>query len=246
MAAADLAIGAGGTTSWERACLGLPAIMAAIADNQRDNVRALAEAGAALSVPAGDGYAAGLADALSALKADPRRLAAMSRAASDLVDGRGAERLATVLLRPRVALRSATIADCESIWRWRNADFVLQGSKTPDPVSWPDHAAWFEAALKNPDRCVLIGEAGGEPVGVVRFDLASSEATVSVYLTAQGRGRGIGPELLVQGQIWLRSNAPHVVRIKAEIRSTNEASIEAFKAARYRRTGALYVRELKA
>ena len=93
---------------------------------------------------------------------------------------------------------------------------------------------------------MLIGEVDGETVGVLRFDTVEDEATVSVYLTAQGRGRGIGLELLIQGQIWLRSNAGHVVRIKADIRRTNEASIEAFKAARYRQTGDLYVRELKA
>ena len=246
MVAADLAVGAGGTTTWERACLGLPTIMTAIADNQRDNVRALAEIGAALSVPAGDGYAERLVDAVSSLKTDPRGLATMSQAAGELVDGKGAERLAIILLRPHVTMRAATVSDCESVWRWRNADFVLQGSKTPDPVSLPDHRAWFEAALNDSNRRVLIGEADGEPVGVLRFDLVKDEATVSVYLTAQGRGRGIGPELLIQGQNWLRSNAAHVVRIKAEIRGTNEASIEAFKAARYRRTGDLYVRELRA
>lgn len=34
MAAADLAIGAGGATSWERLCLGLPSIVITLADNQ--------------------------------------------------------------------------------------------------------------------------------------------------------------------------------------------------------------------
>ncbi len=246
MAVADLAIGAGGTTTWERACLGLPAIVAAIADNQRDNVRALAEAGAALSITIGDGYAERLMDAVSSLKTDPRKMTSMSRAASELVDGKGVERVATILLHPRVTMRAATASDCESIWRWRNADFVLQGSKTPNPVSWPTHRTWFEAVLSDPNRHVLIGDAGGESVGVLRFDVMEDEATASIYLTAHGRGRGIGPELLIQGQIWLRRNAPNVVRIKAEIRSTNGASIEAFKAARYRRTGDLYVRELKA
>ena len=246
MAVADLAVGAGGTTTWERACLGLPTIVTAIADNQQDNVRALAEIGAALSVSTGDGYAERLMDAVSSLKADPRRLASMSRTVGELVDGKGAERLATILLHPRVTMRAATASDCENIWRWRNADFVLQGSKTPDPVSWLAHRAWFEATLNDPNRHVLVGEVNGETVGVLRFDTVEDEATASVYLTAQGRGRGIGPELLIQGQIWLRSNAAHVVRIKAEIRRTNEASIEAFKAARYRQTGDLYVRELKA
>jgi len=46
MAAADLAIGAGGTTSWERCCMGLPSLVCVLADNQRDIARQLAAAGA--------------------------------------------------------------------------------------------------------------------------------------------------------------------------------------------------------
>jgi UDP-2,4-diacetamido-2,4,6-trideoxy-beta-L-altropyranose hydrolase len=43
MAAADLAIGAGGTASWERCCLGLPAVVTIIADNQAESTRKLAQ-----------------------------------------------------------------------------------------------------------------------------------------------------------------------------------------------------------
>jgi len=45
MAAADLAIGAGGSTTWERMCLGLPAIVISIADNQTPTNQALMKAG---------------------------------------------------------------------------------------------------------------------------------------------------------------------------------------------------------
>lgn len=41
MAAADLAIGAGGSASWERCCLGLPALLVALAENQVDIAKAL-------------------------------------------------------------------------------------------------------------------------------------------------------------------------------------------------------------
>ena len=47
MAAADLAIGAGGTASWERCCLGLPALLASIADNQLGIIQTLSDAKAA-------------------------------------------------------------------------------------------------------------------------------------------------------------------------------------------------------
>ena len=41
MAKADLAIGAGGATTWERCCIGLPAIVISIAENQRPACEAL-------------------------------------------------------------------------------------------------------------------------------------------------------------------------------------------------------------
>ncbi len=46
MSNADLAIGAGGTTTWERAYLGLPSITIVIADNQTESTRALDDIGA--------------------------------------------------------------------------------------------------------------------------------------------------------------------------------------------------------
>lgn len=45
MALADLSLGAGGTTTWERCFLGLPAIVTAIADNQLEICQDCAEAG---------------------------------------------------------------------------------------------------------------------------------------------------------------------------------------------------------
>jgi UDP-2,4-diacetamido-2,4,6-trideoxy-beta-L-altropyranose hydrolase len=47
MAAADIALGAAGGTSWERCCLGLPAFVAILAENQIGNAAALALCGAA-------------------------------------------------------------------------------------------------------------------------------------------------------------------------------------------------------
>lgn len=46
MVKADLAIGAGGTTSWERCFLGLPSITIIVADNQKELSKAVAEKGA--------------------------------------------------------------------------------------------------------------------------------------------------------------------------------------------------------
>jgi UDP-2,4-diacetamido-2,4,6-trideoxy-beta-L-altropyranose hydrolase len=94
MARADLAIGAGGTTSWERCCLGLPSVVLVTADNQRLIAQSLAARGACVfaGVRRRVGVAA-LADMLAQLTAAPARLAEMGRTAASLCDGRGAERV---------------------------------------------------------------------------------------------------------------------------------------------------------
>jgi UDP-2,4-diacetamido-2,4,6-trideoxy-beta-L-altropyranose hydrolase len=92
-AAADLAIGAGGSSVWERCCLGLPTLTLILADNQREAAQALAARGAVEVVEEGD-----IGGRIAALLTDRSRLAAMSAAASAICDGRGAARVAERLL----------------------------------------------------------------------------------------------------------------------------------------------------
>jgi UDP-2,4-diacetamido-2,4,6-trideoxy-beta-L-altropyranose hydrolase len=95
MAAADLAVCAGGGTMLELAHMGVPFIPVIIADNQRAPTSALR----------GDGYpvmeaaavARDLPAAASALAADAGRREALSRRGCQLVDGRGAERVCAAL-----------------------------------------------------------------------------------------------------------------------------------------------------
>ena len=94
MDAADLAIGAASSASWERCTLGLPALLVTLADNQVAAERLLVEAGAAVSIGWHDAVRAGdIERAVRALRADPVRVAAMSVAAASVTDGRGTERV---------------------------------------------------------------------------------------------------------------------------------------------------------
>lgn len=98
MVEADIAIGAGGSTSWERCCMGLPGIYVTLADNQESIARSLAVCGAGQLVGrAADLSKASLKEALLSIYHDPSRLEAMSEKAMLLVDGLGASRMADVL-----------------------------------------------------------------------------------------------------------------------------------------------------
>ena len=94
MTSADLAIGAGGVTSWERCCLGLPSVVTIIADNQRTQVSTIAGAAACLAVgEPRPGIEDEIAHALRRLSGDAELRVRMARAAANLIDGRGPVRL---------------------------------------------------------------------------------------------------------------------------------------------------------
>jgi UDP-2,4-diacetamido-2,4,6-trideoxy-beta-L-altropyranose hydrolase len=91
---ADLAIGAAGTTSWERCCVGLPAAALVLADNQRENADALAAAEAAIKLEHLDE----IGPAVGALIGDEQRLHRMSAAAFQLTDGLGTSRVVEAMI----------------------------------------------------------------------------------------------------------------------------------------------------
>ncbi len=96
MAAADCALGGAGGTSWERCCLGLPAFVAIIADNQIANAAALAAVGAARV--AGRWHPAlGKVMVQELWNLTPERLGRMSAAAAALCDGSGIFRVADIV-----------------------------------------------------------------------------------------------------------------------------------------------------
>lgn len=92
MAHADLAIGAAGTTSWERCCLGLPTILMVLADNQRILAENLCKAGAGKMIEKEMSIAAQLSDHIEELM-DIGRLALMVGQAAAVTDGQGAARV---------------------------------------------------------------------------------------------------------------------------------------------------------
>jgi UDP-2,4-diacetamido-2,4,6-trideoxy-beta-L-altropyranose hydrolase len=97
MAEADLAVGAGGATTWERACLGLPALILVLGENQRLAALAMSSSGCAAVIAGEEASAERLAQAISDLLAAPERLRDMARCNLELVDGLGAGRVLRAL-----------------------------------------------------------------------------------------------------------------------------------------------------
>lgn len=96
MTDSDLAIGAAGSTAWERCCLGLPALMIVLAENQWPGARALAASQAAWLVGEPNDIAEQLPRLIDKLMQAPA-MTAMSEHASRITDGEGTSRVVAMM-----------------------------------------------------------------------------------------------------------------------------------------------------
>jgi spore coat polysaccharide biosynthesis predicted glycosyltransferase SpsG len=97
MAESDLCIGAVGSTSWERCCLGLPTIQLVLAANQKEAAMALAQMGVALSINASERLADDLRDLMA--RVDSQLMGTLTGQSAAICNGRGSSDVIRHLLK---------------------------------------------------------------------------------------------------------------------------------------------------
>lgn len=233
MAKADLAIGAGGTATWERCALGLPTMVLCLADNQRQLIVDGSRAGLVYAPDIEAHDVDGQLLHLRALLGNAALRNNISRNGLKAVDGLGASRVANHMGFGAIDMRLARLEDSDALLEWRNAPHVRAVSHNTEPIAQDTHVRWLMSVLENPRRKLLIGSRNGEPLGVVRFDLGVDSAEVSIYLASGTHGRGCGSALLLAAERWLQIHHPDITVIRAEVLRDNAPSHRLFSNCRY-------------
>jgi RimJ/RimL family protein N-acetyltransferase len=129
---------------------------------------------------------------------------------------------------PQVAVRAATLDDCEQLWRWRNDPVTRGASFHGDEIPLDHHRRWLMAKLADTNSRLFVGtDASGEPIGSVRFDLRGAIAEVSVVVAAEQRGRRLSSPLLAAACDAVFSGTAEQT-IVALIRAGNSRSVASF------------------
>ncbi len=235
MLAADLAIGGGGTTTWERLCLGLPSLVVTVAANQKDITAELNRQGYVRWI--GDQDSATESLIISALKdvleKSGQDIAEWSRKCMDLVDGNGCERVASVLSlnsSTELLARDAQAEDEELLLRWANDPTVRLNAFHSAQIDPQGHHQWFSKRLQNPEQCriYIVQTEEGFPIGQVRFDLSENGWSIDYSLDCAVRGRKLGAKLLSAAIDALKSSAGEV-RIFGQVKAMNHSSQKVFQ-----------------
>jgi UDP-2,4-diacetamido-2,4,6-trideoxy-beta-L-altropyranose hydrolase len=235
IARADLAIGASGATTWERACLGLPSMVVTIADNQLPFAQALDQAGKVQLL--------GIAADVSTEQIRLALITALKQhyprgTGHDLGDGWGAARVATALMGRQgpLHLRPISANDEALLLRWANDPQVRLNTFSPHPIAPADHRLWFQAGLANPTRLLLIAtDSWGCPLGQIRFDLRPlgatnepREALIDLSLDRCARGLGLATDLVCLGLQAMQQQWGALTEAVADVLESNAASQATF------------------
>jgi UDP-2,4-diacetamido-2,4,6-trideoxy-beta-L-altropyranose hydrolase len=233
MAWADVAVSAAGSTCWELAFMGLPAIAIVCADNQQAVAESLHQAGSIDSLGAHSMLSSrDIAAALKCLLRSQRIRRSMAERGRAIVDGCGAARVVERMLRP-VHFRAVEEQDCRLLWEWVNDPAARTSAFSSDPVPWPSHVQWFRNKRHDPRTIQWIAlDAGGLPIGQVRFDGETIDISVAPEQRAKGYGRTV---IAAAVEEFFRTTSAETVH--ALVKTRNQPSLRAFLHAGFQDVG---------
>jgi RimJ/RimL family protein N-acetyltransferase len=216
-----------------------------IAENQVASCAALHDAGSHVYLGnASEVTPEAIAQAAMAVLASPAWWSRLAECSGELVDGKGAQRVARRLLAGALQLRAASAQDADTILSWRNDPAVRRYAGADREIGAAEHGRWYERVLADPDCHLLIGEDALGAAGVLRYDVAARVAKVSIYLAPARIGGGAGAALLAAGEQWLALHRPDIDTIGADVQAGNRASVRLFTNSGYRVQAQHYVRSV--
>jgi GNAT superfamily N-acetyltransferase len=246
MKTADLSIGAGGISVWERAYFGLPTITIEVAENQSQQIKDAAAHGFVYSPDLqDDDWEVSLAHHITALANNYRLRELLSKNSQKIVDGKGVSRVVDQLSQT-IFIRKATLHDVDLLFHWRNHSAIRAVSKNIEPIVYENHTAWFMKTIQSTEHQILIATLqDGQEVGVIRFDQHDTSSEISIYLAPDQHRQGIGSELLRLGEQWMLENCQWVQEFRAIVLGENLASHRLFEKAAYSKDETIYFKKVK-
>ena len=234
------AIGAAGSSSWERACLGLPSIIISLAQNQNNICKNLVNAEVAIAIELKNIKALNKSIDMLILKYEDFHNRSLK-----LCDGLGCNKVYFWLIKYfslanlkkdklDIFCRLATSDDIEIVYSWQCEPKTRRYALNPKIPEKEEHIKWMKEHLENPNNYFYIIEVPlntktSLAVGVVRLDrVKKGEYKISINISSRYHNQGIAKSALA----FIDSIHPSIT-IHATVLDDNIRSKRLFSSARY-------------
>ena len=201
----DIAVGAPGSTSWERACLGLPCILIPLAGNQVENSIRLKTKNASIVIEL-DEIQSLLIGALDEMTTN---WCVYSLANFSLCDGLGIYRFQLEFerfcepLKYQYKLVEAEKEDISTIYDWQISPPTRRYALNPNIPRWEQHQEWMQEKITNIHDYfyVITSIETRKKMGALRLDrLSEGRYLVSIFVDPNNYRQGIAQAALNIGK----------------------------------------------
>ena len=238
MANADIAIGASGSTTWERCCLGLPTIQIAIAKNQILSAKMLAHHNAVKLVTE-------IKEVGHLLENSAEWMENIGVTASQICDGKGAYKVFNRMSDYKITLDNfgdfelcnyinLNMDDKILALNMRNHPRIRKWSYNQKSISKKDHVEFIENLENETDRRYFLIKQQNNIIGSFNFRKINfhNSAEFGIYTNPfiQSRGAGSLLEAVASQYAFIELG---VKKIISEVLSDNERAINFFKKHRF-------------
>ena len=200
---ADLALGSIGTSTWERACMGLPSIVMLTSELQRPIAEALSEMKVVEFASCEN-----LDEKLGAFF--PFEFSywwEFVERSSQLISGRGPYEVMKQLIQSSVDFRPMNMDDMFTLFEWQGYPESRRFSRNPEQPSLEEHQTWYKKSLIDPQRRMWMVECFGQPAGYIRLDEtinmiknkvdeSGRQEEVSILISRDYQGMGLGKKAI--------------------------------------------------
>lgn len=228
---ADGVISAGGSSCWEWLSMGLPGAIVTIADNQLPTVEQIEREQLALCLgwPDQDLNEAAAQRLIAWLQSPQSCIDGAT--ASQLIDGRGADRVMGALEGSGCYLSTVQPdADARFLFELSNSPAVRSAGFQTEPIPWETHLAWLTRHHLSPDsQLYLIRSCDSpQPIGFLRFHHQHHACwEIGISLTAEAQGKGYASNAVRLGMAEMR-HLHAATSFLATVRPFNTASRQLF------------------
>lgn len=220
MANSDMCIGAAGSTTWERCCLGLPTIMLVLAENQRKIAEELDKKDIVYIAF----HTSELSKFVNTICSDISSAFRIKiEKSSAICDGFGAK-IISARLFGGAFIRLMKTNDLQLVRRWRNHDSVRSCMFNQNEISQHEHEKWFLEKSNQSNQHLLIFEIHGAPEGFISFNIKDDLEADWGFYKSPNSPRGTG-KLLGSCALDYAFKKIGLSKINAKVIISNENSL---------------------